>query len=135
MAQGRLILLAVMALFALPPLAGWLAVRHWRPERFTNYGQLIEPAEFPPAGLRSATGVPFDLRVLRGKWVLIQVKGGVCGVECRRGLYLARQARLAQGAEMDRVERLLLAAQITPDTDLYSPALRSRTLRAIQDDG
>ena len=112
MASCRLILPAVLALFALPPLAGWLAVRHWQPDRLTNYGQLIGPAEFQPAGLRSVNGGSFDLGSLHGRWVLIQVADGVWGAPCRTGLFLVRQARLAQGPDMDRVDRLLLAKQV-----------------------
>ena len=108
MVQGRLTLLALVALFALPSATGWLAYRYWQPGHTTNYGELLAPEPLRTAGLRSVSGTVFDAQPLRGKWVLIQAAGAECDPACSRSLYLTHQARLAQGREMGRIARLLL---------------------------
>lgn len=106
--RGRLSLLLLMGLFALPPVLGWVGVHVWRPAPGAPHGQLLEPVEFRPAGLTTASGAPFDLMALRGRWVLLQAAGAGCAADCAQNLYLSRQARTAQGRERARIERVLL---------------------------
>ncbi|NWG87605.1 MAG: hypothetical protein HXY26_08895 [Hydrogenophilaceae bacterium] len=107
--RGRLKLLLILALFAAPFLLADLAFQYWKPERFGNYGELVEAVELRPAGLQAADGSPFDLASLRGKWVLLLVQAGDCDDACRQNLYLMRQVRQATGREQGRIERLLIA--------------------------
>lgn len=104
--RGRLKLLLIGLLFVLPFAAAQLAYRYWQPDKFANYGELLEPAAFPAAGLRDAHGAQFDMAALGGKWVLLLLVPGECDAACRRNLYLMRQVRLAMGREQHGVERL-----------------------------
>ena len=61
-----------------------------------NYGELLPP--------RALAGAP--LEALRGKWVLVSFDAAACDAYCEKKLYFMRQARRAQGKEMERVERL-----------------------------
>ena len=108
--------LALLALFFLLPVgASWLV---WRfdlvPGAAGNYGTLLSPR---PVSLPPAAG-------LKGKWVLVQLDAGVCDAGCERKLYVMRQARRAQGKDMQRVARLWLL------TDAAQP--RAELLAAIE---
>src|SRR3970282_1790187 len=58
--------------------------------------------------LTVADGTPFHWRQLKGKWVLAIVDSGGCDPYCRQKLIYLRQVRLAQGKEMERIERAWL---------------------------
>ena len=104
----RLKLVLVMASFALPVIASYLAYFVWQPQGATrNYGTLIQPQTLPDTlTIKALDGAPIPLKTLRGKWTLVQVDTAACGTECEKKLYAMRQARLMQGREQDRVQRL-----------------------------
>jgi ferric-dicitrate binding protein FerR (iron transport regulator) len=106
--RGRRVALLILALCAMPTVAAWLAYFVWQPESRANYGELIEPRPLRDSELRLLDGRPFRLSQLRGKWVLLHIDSGACTEECRKKLVYMRQARLAQGKAMTRVERVWL---------------------------
>ena len=106
--RGRRVALLILALCAVPTVAAWLAYFVWQPGSRANYGELIEPRQLRDPDLRLLDGKPFRLSQLRGKWVMLQIDSGVCGEGCRKKLLYMRQARLAQGKAMDRIERVWL---------------------------
>lgn len=110
MQHGRLKLLLIALLFAVPFLAAEWAFRYWQPDRLGNYGTLLGAREFATAGLVDSQGRPFDLASLHGRWVLLSAAPEGCGEACRGRLYLMRQVRLASGRDQERIERLLLSA-------------------------
>jgi len=119
--RGRLIVAAIFAVCALPLAAALVAYHFFPPAGRTNYGELVEPRPMPRGPLRRLDGRPFTLAELQGKWVLLQVDDAACGPPCQEKLFLMRQVRLAQGKNMDRVERVWLvldagrpAPQIAP---------------------
>lgn len=105
---NRLKLVLVMASFALPVIASYLAYFVWQPQGATrNYGTLIQPQTLPDTlTIKALDGAPIPLKSLRGKWSLVQVDSAACGAECEKKLYAMRQSRLMQGREQDRVQRL-----------------------------
>jgi hypothetical protein len=113
--KGRLKLLALFALFALPVAGGWVAyLTGWVPGTTSNYGALLAPRPLAQA----------PLAALRGKWILVQLDGGACDAHCEKKLYVMRQVRRAQGKNMGRVERLWIV------TDAQAP--RAELLAAIE---
>jgi hypothetical protein len=90
-----LIAAACAAPFVLGTLAYWLG---WGTGAPGNYGELLEPRPLSGAAVTA----------LRGKWILVTFDAASCDAPCERKLYLVRQARKAQGKEMDRIERLWL---------------------------
>lgn len=104
--RGRAKLALLGALFVAPVIAGWVAyVMDWTPGGAANYGTLLEP--------RPIAAEP--LARLRGKWVLVQIDASACAAACEQKLYYMRQVRRAQGAQMQRVERLwILSDSGTP---------------------
>jgi hypothetical protein len=119
--RGRWIALALFAFVALPVLAAFAAYFFWSPGRGINYGELLEPRALPDAELRERDGSPWRLSSLRGRWVLVHVAGGRCDEPCVRRHFAMRQARLMQGREVERVERVwLLADEVEPDAKLLA---------------
>ena len=104
----RLKLLLVMATFALPVLASYLAYFVWQPQGGArNYGALIKPETLPASlTLDAPDGTPQPMTALRGKWLLLHVDNAACAAACEQKLYAMRQVRLMQGREQDRVQRL-----------------------------
>lgn len=110
--RNRFILLALVVVFALPPLLGWLFVMNpdWLPGGTINSGTLIHPPR-PVSGLSlSSTGNEgaFDWSELRDKWVFVAINRGDCGEQCIERLIHLRQLRRALGAESRRVARILI---------------------------
>ena len=113
--RGRLKLAALIAVFALPVIAGWIAyVSGWGSGAASNYGTLLPPRPLDDPALVA----------LRGKWVLVQLDRGACDAACEQKLYYMRQVRRAQGRQMGRVERLWII------TDSVAPA--AALLEAIE---
>jgi hypothetical protein len=106
--RGRRTALLILALCAAPTVAAWLAYFVWQPQSRTNYGELIEARALPDPELRRLDGSAFRLSQLRGRWLLLQIDSAACGEDCRRKLLYMRQARLAQGRDAERIERVWL---------------------------
>ena len=134
--KGRWKLFAVLAVCATPIIASYLTYFVIKPQGRTNYGELLDPRAYPIPALGSATldGKPVALEDYKGKWIMLQVNGAECGDACTKKLYDMRQLRLAQGKEMERVERVWL---ITDDKPLETILIReydgTRMIRAKAD--
>lgn len=112
--RGRAKLLLLVALFATPLIAAWVAyVMDWTPGATGNYGTLVEP--------RPITAEP--LARLRGKWVLVQIDASSCAKPCEQKLYYMRQVRRAQGKNMQRVERLWIVSDAGAPAGTLAPLL------------
>jgi len=107
-------MLAILVLCAMPVVAAWLAYFVWPPSSRSNYGELIEPRPLSDPQLERRAGGAFLLSALHGKWLLVQLDGGSCAEPCRKKLLYMRQARLSQGRDMDRIERVWLVTDDAP---------------------
>ena len=117
--RGRRVALLILAICAVPTVAAWVAYFVWQPQSRTNYGELIPPRVLSDPELRRLDGKAFRLSQLRGKWVLLQIDSAACGESCRKKLLYMRQARLAQGREAERIERVwLLDDSAVPDPEV-----------------
>ena len=101
------------ALCAAPVVASYLVFYVAPPDSHTNYGELLETRPLPEARLQLVDGTAFELSRLKGKWVLLMVDSGNCDEFCRRKLFTLRQLRLAQGKDMERIERAWLISDDT----------------------
>jgi hypothetical protein len=122
--KGRWKLFAVIAICASPLIASYLTYYVIKPEGRTNYGALIDPRAYPiPAalGTTSLEGKPAGLHDYKGKWIMLQVAEADCQEPCRTRLHDMRQLRLAQGKDMDRIERVWL---VTDDKPLETLLMR-----------
>jgi cytochrome oxidase Cu insertion factor (SCO1/SenC/PrrC family) len=113
---GRWKLFAVLAVCASPMIASYLTYYVIKPESRTNYGALIDPRAYPiPAlGATSLDGKPVALDAFKGKWIMLHSAAADCDEACRKRLHDMRQLRLAQGKDMDRIERVWLVTDDKP---------------------
>lgn len=124
-------MLAIAALCLAPFVAAVIAYYYWHPQKRMNYGDLIAPRTLSDEPLRRLDQSAFRLSSLRGKWVLLQLDQAECAAECQAKLYAMRQVRLAQGREMNRVERVWLILDNAPlQTLLIREYDGTRMLRA-----
>jgi cytochrome oxidase Cu insertion factor (SCO1/SenC/PrrC family) len=116
-------------LFLSPMLIAWImhlsGQQGWRPEGTTNQGVLVQPPRLLvlPADVPSAAGGVLQEDFLQGKWTLLYIGTTDCGEACRTNLYHMRQVRLAQGENIQRVQRLYLVTDmptLEPLTDILN---------------
>lgn len=120
---GRGKLLLVLAVCASPLIASYFTYYVIKPSSRTNYGTLLDPRNYPMPTLASSAldGSRLSLQDYKGKWLMVQVNDADCQAACQKKLHDMRQLRLAQGKEMDRIERVWL---ITDDQPLETMLLR-----------
>lgn len=124
-------MLIIAALCLAPFVAAVIVYFNWRPHGGSNYGELIPAHRLGDAPLRLLDQRPFRLSALHGKWVLLQLDDSACASACQAKLYSMRQVRLAQGREMERVERVWLILDEAPlQTLLMREYDGTRMLRA-----
>ena len=129
--RGRLQFLLIAAVFLGPlALAAWMyfAGQGMQPEGRTNHGVLLQPiVNLGEALPRSSLHEHGD-----GHWVLLYQNAGACDEGCEFSLYTLRQSRLMLGREMDRLVRVFLHGETSPDTVLLTR--EHAGLVALQDD-
>jgi hypothetical protein len=115
-------MLLLIGAITLAPVVASYAVYYLAPRSAgSNYGTLLPTAAAPDIGGRTASGAPFRLADLRGRWVLVIGAAGECTAACERSLYATRQARTMQGKEQERIARaLLVAGPAAPDAALLA---------------
>lgn len=134
---GRGKLLLVLAVCAAPLIVSYFTYYVIKPSGRTNYGTLLDPRKYPMPALGSTAldGSRLSLQDYQGKWLMLQVNDADCQVACQKRLNDMRQLRLAQGKEMERIERVWL---ITDDQPLETMLLRQydgmRHLRVSKQD-
>lgn len=103
-------MLLLLAVCAAPLIASYLTYYVIKPTGRTNYGTLLDPRSYP---MPSLTGTTLDgkaewLKAYQGKWIMLHADFAECPDYCQKKLHDMRQLRLAQGKEMDRIERVWL---------------------------
>ena len=110
--RSRLWLIFVLGVFAAPLAIAWLILGvfpDWAPKGKVNHGELVTPARpLPSFQLQTLSGEALDETFFRGKWTIVYLAQGSCDRPCVERLYNIRQVRLAQGKNIDRLQRLLL---------------------------
>ena len=103
--RGRWKLFMVLAVCASPMIASYFTYYVIKPEGKTNYGEILDPRQFPvpPLNAVNAEGKNQELSSLKGKWLMLQIDRGSCATACQKKLYDMRQLRTAQGKEMERI--------------------------------
>ena len=115
--QRRLLVALALLFFAPLAVAFYLyyGAGHWRPVGHVNRGDLIDPARPLPdvsALLAREDGAEEHTKpsFLRNKWTFLYWGAGACDARCRTALYDTRQIRTALDRDMDRVQRVFIAA-------------------------
>jgi len=107
--RSRLLLGALVAIFAAPPVVSWVLFRYTDIGRDAHArGDLIQPPRLlPDAVLADAAGNP---AALHGKWTLVYLASGACDAACMEILYRMRQVRIATGTNSERLQRAVAFA-------------------------
>lgn len=115
-------MLLLLGAISLAPFAGSLLLYYlWKPQSFTNYGELLPVTPLAEVAIKVPYGSAFRFDELRGKWVFVMVDWGGCDDYCQSKLYLMRQIRLTQGKNQERIERLwLIPDGVQPSADVTS---------------
>ena len=106
---------AVVALVFFGPLilATWMYnTGRFAPEGHSNYGALLEPLVNLEDALPSSPVLPIADNV----WLMLYANAAPCEENCREALHKQRQTRLMLGKEMERVVRVFLHGDSSPDT-------------------
>lgn len=113
---ARYTMALLVATFVLPFVLGTgLYLSGWRPEKFGNHGDLIQPPRpMPETGLLQADGRPLPTAELRGKWLLMLPIEGSCGASCRESLQQMSNVHLALNKEQGRLRRVLISTEGSP---------------------
>lgn len=109
-------MLALLAVCATPMIASYFTYYVIKPQSRTNYGTLIDPRAYPipQLGTQTLDGKPAALDAYKGKWIMLHVNNASCQEACKKKLHDMRQLRLAQGKDMDRIERVWLISDNQP---------------------
>lgn len=131
--SGRKTILALIAITIAPVLASYLAYYVWKPVGGQTYGQLLTVSPVPAFKLAQLNGQPASLVDFKGKWLLLMTDSASCTQSCLATLHALRQYRLAQGKEMDRVERLWLVTDaVEPSAAALAQADGAQVRRALE---
>lgn len=130
---ARFTLVLLIAVFVLPFLAGTgLFLSGWRPQKFANHGDLIQPPRpMPEIGLLAPDGRPLAKADLRGHWLLLLAVDGACETSCRETLQQMTQIHSALNKEQSRLRRLLITtdgSHSLADAQRASPDLVAATI-------
>jgi len=109
--RGRLILLAISALFIIPILAAaWLyfGPNDWRPAAHIQHGELVTPPVELPATVFESSAGPFRFREV---WTLVGLADEQCDATCVETLEHIRQIRLSLGPKMTRLQTVFLPGE------------------------
>ncbi len=111
--SGYWILIALAVLFIGPLVAAWSfyeSGNHWVASK-VNYGQFIKPVQpISAVPLTTLKHQRFLTENLKGKWNVFFFESKKCRQACEHTLYNIRQARLALGEDMIRVQRFLVTS-------------------------
>lgn len=104
--------LALLLVFMVP-LLGAIVLYYFHESlpmpRLKTHGILINPARpLERFSAQTSAGKSLSLDDIHGKWTLLYVAGDKCDLYCEASLFKTRQARLALGEDIGRVQRLYL---------------------------
>lgn len=112
--SGRWALIAIALVCILPLLAALYFRFIAPPDATTLVGQALEPTAFPYAAVQRMDGQPLAHPEVGERWMVVHAGSGACDSSCREALYLTRQARTAQGRNMERIQRVWIIVDATP---------------------
>jgi len=128
---ARVQMLLIASVFFGPlAVATWMYYGgHFQPEGRTNHGALIKPI------VNVAEELPGSDVAMKGDgyWVLIYADENACAERCKDALYTLRQSQKMLGKEMDRLKRVFLHGESSPDTVMLAD--EHTGLITLRDDG
>jgi cytochrome oxidase Cu insertion factor (SCO1/SenC/PrrC family) len=129
-------MLLLLGAISLAPFVGSLLLYYfWKPQNFTNYGELIGAKPLAGLTIPARDGKLFRIDDWRGKWILLMADSGNCDDYCQSKLYVMRQIRLTQGKDQQRIERVwLIPDGVRPPPDIDSEYRGTHAILTATDD-
>ena len=130
--KNNITLWLILCVCLAPFVLALLLFMFWRPDSLINNGELLQPARLNIYLENDNDSLDSLLSTNRGRWLLLMIDESRCADDCKKKLYWLRQLRLAQGREMDRIERVwLINDQKSPDPALIDGHQGIITLNVI----
>jgi cytochrome oxidase Cu insertion factor (SCO1/SenC/PrrC family) len=129
-------MLLLLGAISLAPFVGSLLLYYfWKPQSFTNYGELITVVPLAGTAIPAKDGKLFRIDDLRGNWVFLTADSGKCDDYCQSKLYVMRQIRLTQGKDQERIERVwLIPDGVRPSPDVEAEYRGTRMILSVNGD-
>ncbi|ODS05072.1 hypothetical protein [Vibrio scophthalmi] len=122
--RGRIMLLALIFVFALPALLAKLILQQqWYTAGVTNKGTLIEPST-------SYASLGVENPYVGQRWQLAYVMPEVCDSLCLEQLYLLKQSHTALGKYQQRVEPVVLVRERSDQQALQDIGFSTLTINS-----
>jgi hypothetical protein len=120
----------LLGTISLAPIVGSLLLYYfWKPQAFTNYGELVPAIPLAGVTIPARDGNPLRIDELRGNWVFLMVDTANCDDYCQSKLYVMRQVRLTQGKDQQRIERVWLVPDgVRPPPGIEAEYRGTRTI-------
>lgn len=121
--RNRLVLAALVGLFALPLSIAWLlSASHWHPRHTRSSGALVNP----PRDLRGVAvtlddGTRLAWQDPQYRWTLLALPGAACEVRCRQRLEEVLRMRITLGRNASRLRVVYLGPPL-PASDAAAHA-------------
>jgi hypothetical protein len=105
----------ILIICLLPFILSYSLFYFWKPEKFTNHGELIDPIiKLKEESFPSNNEFNNIIKNNYGNWlVLTFLTNSLCDEKCEQKLYWIKQIHTAQGKEKSRLKRILIKSQIT----------------------
>ncbi|HVY07074.1 MAG TPA: cytochrome C oxidase subunit I [Burkholderiales bacterium] len=115
----------MLGAISLAPVVGSLLLYYfWKPQNFTNYGELISSQPLAGVAIAERDGGTFRLDEFRGDWIFLMADTGACDDYCNSKLYVMRQIRLTQGDDRERIQRVWIVTDGTRPTSAVETEYR-----------
>ncbi len=120
--KSRITFILLLLVFVLPILVAGIFSQHpeWLPGK-KNHGEFVRPMrDVPDFILQDGHGSPFTKIQFEKKWSIVYLRNSTCDTNCTHALYNIRQSRLAQAANVDKVQYIYLATGVMPDAKIIT---------------
>lgn len=113
----------LIMLFIAPVVAAWIMFNYFpdvvRSFGTTNHGEFVYPARpVHKANLPLLDGKNLAQDYLQGKWTIVYIDSADCNELCRSDLVKIENIKIAQGPDMDRVQRLFVMVGNQPGDEV-----------------
>lgn len=115
--RNRLILIALLGVFALPLIIAWaLSASGWHPRVTNSSGTLVQPPRnIANVSITLRDGSRLAWQDPQYRWTLLALPGGSCATACRTRLEEVTRMRITLGREADRMRIVYVGPDLPND--------------------
>lgn len=115
--KNRLVLIAVLTVFAVPMIVAFLLNRSgWRPDTTRNYGTLVEPVrDVSKIPITLSDGTSLVWSDPQWHWTLLAFPSGDCKTNCQSALGAVMRMRITLNRNAERLRVVYLGTMPSPE--------------------